>query len=150
MPNSSQSRSVLLFKPSVPKIMMVKKSVPLINPHSNKSAICPTLCSPQDEEPHYCSQLQSTVGAAEVLLARTKARVGQLLHLLQNISQIQKLIKLESLYGTSVSKAARNSHSLKERSSARNRTRSTGAIKLKKSNDGGGSKHTRAMTLDLT
>jgi hypothetical protein len=101
-------------------------------------------CQSQDEEPQYSSRLQDTVGVAESALARTKARIGQLLHLLQNISQIQKLSKLESLYGAPTGKAAKHSHPLASAESARRRTRSVGAIKL------GKSKHARTLTSDLT
>ena len=95
--------------------------------------------------------------AAELYLSNCKSRIGQLLHLLQNISQIQKLSRLEALYGgTSTSNKGTPTSRLGPRnpagreeetsSTARKRTRSMDTIKVSKK-DG---KHNRAMTLDLT
>lgn len=84
--------------------------------------------------PLYSDQLLSTTKDTEASLSKTKNRISQLLHLLQNISHIQKLSKLEALYGgTSIrDKGPRSSKN--EGVSSDRRTRSVGAIKLKKSN----------------
>ena len=91
----------------------------------------------------------------EAHLVATKSRISKLLHLLQNVSQIQKLSKLEALYGTPQARnplqnpptatAPKN----EGHTSARKRTKSTGALKLKTST-GNKRHHNRAMTLDLT
>ncbi len=81
----------------------------------------------------------------EKYLTRAKARISQLLHVLQNFSQIQKLNKLESLYGSSMSKGSRIPNPPR-RDVDRKRTRSMGAIKVKKTST---EKHSKAMTLKL-
>ena len=93
--------------------------------------------------------------STEANLVATKSRISKLLHLLQNVSQIQKLSKLEALYGTPQARnpplnpptasASRNGG----RASARKRTKSLGALKPKTST-GNQHHHNRAMTLDLT
>ncbi len=77
-------------------------------------------------------------------MTRTKSRINQLLHVLQNISQIQKLSKLETLYGSPVSKGFRASNPSRKEAE-RKRTRSTGAVKMKKVTE----KRTKAMTINL-
>lgn len=102
----------------------------------------------QGEAPLYSHQLQSSIEVLEANLARSKSRIAHLLHVLQNVSQVQKLSKLESLYGAP--QAGRGPKiqppHKQEWDTTRKRTRSTGAIRTKHVST---EKHSKAMTLNL-
>ena len=84
--------------------------------------------------PLYSDQLLLSTQDAEATLSRAKNRISQLLHLLQNISQIQKLSKLEALYGGASMRDKGPRNAKNDGAPSERRTRSVGAIKLKKSN----------------
>ncbi len=94
----------------------------------------------------YSEKIQSKVQEMERDLSQTKIRIGQLFQYLHNTSQIQKLSRLEVLYGgSSLNKGARIQHKW-EGAEPHRRTRSSGALKLKKNVI---DKHAKPRTVNL-